>query len=90
MKTVMVLIHDDVGQEARLQCSLDVVRALEGHLLCLDVVQIPVVADGFGIGGGTGVLLMDERDREDSNVSRLEPRLAKEGVSYEWARVHSQ
>ncbi|MBN8817215.1 MAG: universal stress protein [Sphingomonas sp.] len=90
MKTVMVVIHDDVCQEARLQCALDVVRAFEGHLVCLDVVQMPVVADGFGVGGGTGVLLMDEREREDSNVERLEPRLANEGVSYEWARVHSQ
>lgn len=90
MKTVMVVIHDDVCQEARLQCALDVVRAVEGHLVCLDVVQMPVVADGFGVGGGTGVLLMDEREREDSNVERLEPRLANEGVSYEWARVHSQ
>jgi len=89
MKTVMVLIHDDASQEARLQCALDVVRAVEGHLLCLDVVQMPVVADGFGLGGGTGVLLMDEREREDGNIERLEPRLAGEGVSYEWARVHS-
>ncbi|MBB5987897.1 universal stress protein [Sphingobium lignivorans] len=90
MKTVMVLIHDDVCQEARLQSALDVVRAVEGHLVCLDVVQMPVIADGFGVGGGAGVLLMDEREREDSNVERLEPRLANEGVSYEWARVHGQ
>ena len=89
MKTVMVLIHDDVCQEARLQCALDVVRAVEGHLVCLDVVQMPVMTDGFGVGGGAGVLLMDERDREEENVNRLEPRIAKEGVSYEWARVHS-
>jgi len=90
MKTVMVLIHNDASQEARLQAALDVVRAVEGHLLCLDVVQMPLVADGFGIGGGTGVMLMDEREREDRNVEALEPRLANEGVSYEWARVHTQ
>ena len=54
MKTVMVLIHDDASQEARLQTALDVVRAVEGHLLCLDVVQMPVIADGFGAGGGAG------------------------------------
>lgn len=89
MKTVMVLIHDDVCQEARLQCALDVARAVEGHLVCLDVVHMPVIADGFGVGGGSGVLIMDEREREDGNVERLEPRLANEGVSYEWARVHS-
>ncbi|MCW2419358.1 universal stress protein [Sphingobium sp. B8D3C] len=90
MKTVMVLIHDDPSQEARLQTALDIVRAVEGHLLCLDVVQIPMIADGFGAGGGTGVLMMDERDREDKNIEALEPRLANEGVSYEWARVQSQ
>jgi len=90
MKTVMVLIHDDVCQEARLQCALDVVRAVEGHLICLDVVQVPVMTDGFGVGGGAGMLLVDEREREDGNVARLEPRLANEGISYEWARVHSQ
>lgn len=89
MKTVMVLIHDDVCQEARLQCALDVVRAVDGHLVCLDVVQMPVMTDGFGVGGGAGVLLVDEREREEENVNRLEPRLANEGISYEWARIHS-
>ena len=90
MKTVMVLIHDDASQEARLQTALDVVRDVEGHLICLDVVQMPIFADGFGVGGTTGVMIVEERDREDENVSRLEPRLANEGISYEWARVHSQ
>ena len=47
MKTVMVLIHDDAGQEARLQCALDVVRAVEGHLVCLDVVQLPRIFKGL-------------------------------------------
>ncbi|HEY0178341.1 MAG TPA: efflux RND transporter permease subunit [Dokdonella sp.] len=32
MKTIMVLVHDDAGQEARLQCALDVTRALEARL----------------------------------------------------------
>lgn len=89
MKTVMVLIHNDAGQEARLQCALDVARAVEGHLVCLDVVQLPVVADGFGVGTASAMLIVDEREREDQNVETLEPRLAGEGVSYEWSRVHT-
>lgn len=89
MKSVMVLIHDDDGQEARLQCALDIVRALEGHLVCLDVVRMPVIADGFGVGSASAALILDEREREDSNIERLDPRIANEGVSYEWARVQS-
>lgn len=89
MKTVMVLIHDDAGQEARLQCALDVVRAFEGHLVCLDVVRTPVVADGFGLGGASAALILDEREREDNNIETLDPHLANEGISYEWARVSS-
>lgn len=89
MKTVMVLIHEDAGQEARLQSALDVVRAFEGHLVCLDVVRMPVIADGFGLGGASTALILDEREREDGNIQQLDPRLANEGVSYEWARVSS-
>jgi len=89
MKTVLVIVHDDAGQEARLRCAIDVVRAFEGHLVCLDVVRMPVVADGFGLGGASTALILDEREREDSNIERLDPRLANEGVSYEWARVSS-
>jgi nucleotide-binding universal stress UspA family protein len=89
MKTVMVLIHDDAGQEARLQCALDVTRAIEGHLVCLDVVRLPVVADGFGLEAASAMLIVDEREREDSNIEALDPRIANEGVSYEWARVQS-
>ncbi len=89
MKTVMVLIHDDAGQEARLQCALDVVSAVEGHLVCMDIVRLPVVADGFGVGTASAMLIVDEREREDKNIDALEPRLANEGVSYEWARIQT-
>ena len=37
MKNVMVLVHDDDGQTARLQTALNLARALEGHLSCVDV-----------------------------------------------------
>ena len=90
MKTVMVLIHDDSTQESRLQCALDVVRAVEGHLICLDVVRLPVIADGFGVGTASAMLIMDERQREDSNIAALTPRLVSEGVSHAWARVQGQ
>ena len=33
MKSILLLIHDDEGQEARYQAALDVARTVEGHRL---------------------------------------------------------
>jgi nucleotide-binding universal stress UspA family protein len=86
MKNVLVLVHDDAGQEARLQAALDLTRALSGHLTCIEAIQLPVVVDGFG-GTGMAVLVEDERAREAENRARIEPRLAKEGVSWSWTEA---
>lgn len=84
MKTVLLLVHDDPGQEARLQVALDVTRALEGHLKCLDVSIMPVLVGDFYSGAGEAMLLADERAQEGENRTRLEARLAKEGVPWDW------
>lgn len=84
MKNILVLIHDDAGQEARLQAALDVTRAVDGHLIALDVSLVtPFVGDAVGISGGA-MLLDVERRTEAANRARLEPRLAGEGVSWSW------
>ena len=41
MKNILLLVHDDPGQEARVQAALDLTRALDGHLTCLDVAAMP-------------------------------------------------
>jgi nucleotide-binding universal stress UspA family protein len=88
MKNILVLIHDDPGQEARLQLALDVTRMFNGHLMCLDV-AIPSIALGDdAFGGGVGaILLAEEVTNEAANRTRLEQRLKTEGVSWEWADV---
>lgn len=84
MKNVLVLIHDDEGQEARLQAALDVTRALRGHLTCLDVTAfVPAVGDCYGMVGGA-MLLEREREAEAANRARIKPRLALEDVSWTW------
>ena len=47
MKNIMLLAHADDEQESRLQCALDVARAVEGHLNCLDVAATPIVYDDY-------------------------------------------
>jgi nucleotide-binding universal stress UspA family protein len=88
MKNILVLIHDDTGQEGRLQVALDVTRMLDGHLMCLDVAIPPaaLVDDGFGADVGA-TLLADEISREADNRRRVEARLKNEEVSWEWAEM---
>lgn len=84
MKNVLLLVHDDEGQEARLQAALDLTRALDGHLRCIDVTTFPVpIGDLYG-GYGDAMLLADAREREGENKARLEARLAHEDVSWDW------
>ena len=84
MKNILVLVHSDEGQEARLQCALDVVRAVDGHLTCLDVVVPPVIVGDFVDAYAQTMLIEDAVDVEQTNRSRLEPRLKVEGVPYTW------
>lgn len=82
MKQILLLVHDDAGQEARLQAALDMARALGGHLACLDVVQMPAIAGDSLYGYAGAMLLADEQSREESHRDRIDARLAGEGVSW--------
>jgi nucleotide-binding universal stress UspA family protein len=87
MKNILLLIHDDGGQEARFQAALDIARALGGHVTCLDVTCMRIVpGDGFG-ADGTLMLLEDERVRETANRTRMEARLAIENIPWDWTDV---
>lgn len=87
MKNVLVLMHEDAGQEARFQCALDLVRALGGHLSCLDVSIMPTMADDYVLFGGAALLTADEENVERANRARMEGRLAVEGVPYDWIQI---
>ena len=52
MKTIIVQIEADDGQEARLQAAFDLVRAFEGHLVCLQVTPYAAYAMGDPATGG--------------------------------------
>ena len=82
MKNILLLAHDDAGQEARLQAALDLARALDGHLVCLDVAQVPALAGDY-FGAAEGALLEAEREREIANQARLADRLEGEDVPWE-------
>lgn len=83
MKNVAVLVHADAGQEARLQAALDVVRAVQGHLIAIDVTAMPPLADDPMIGPATlAAHITEELDVQDANRARVTERLAAEDVQW--------
>ncbi len=88
MKTVLLLVHDDDGQESRLQAALDATRALDGHLTCVHVIEfVPIIgADPYGMSGSV-VMLEAEKQIEAENRARVEQRLAAEDVPFDWVEM---
>ncbi|WP_286771789.1 universal stress protein [Sphingomonas sp. 66-10] len=86
MKNVLLLIHDDEGQEARLQAALDLTRALDGHLSCIDVtLSSAMVGEYYSLGVAPATLIRDECEGEGRNKIMLEARLEHEDVPWDWA-----
>jgi nucleotide-binding universal stress UspA family protein len=81
MKDIVVLVHDDAGQEARLQVALDLTRALGGHLTCVDVADLMIMGES-SIGGA--LVVEDTRAEERINRARIEQRLAIEALPWTW------
>lgn len=84
MKNVLLFVHDDSGQTTRYEAALDLVRALDGHLTCLDITMIPLLVDDFSGMAAGAMMLADERERGRANRQVLEADLGHEGISYNW------
>lgn len=85
MKNVLLLVHDDAGEEARFQAALDLTRALSGHLTCFDIVQLPMLVGVDPMLGVAEATILDElRQREATNRASLEARLHTEDVAWNW------
>jgi nucleotide-binding universal stress UspA family protein len=82
MKEILVLVHHDAGQDARLGAAVDLVRRLDGHLTCLDVTKMPAT---FGTEYAAGALLFEEESRrEHRNRDVVQSWLARQEVRWTW------
>mgnify|MGYP001052978491 CR=1 FL=1 len=86
MKSVLVHINRDEGQEARLQAALDLLRTFDGHLTCLQVAPLEALAsiDAYGAGYLLGEAVQQIREIEDEEKGQLETRLRNEAISWDW------
>jgi nucleotide-binding universal stress UspA family protein len=83
---VVLLVHQDPGQAARLQAALDLTRALSGHLTVIDVTPFPLLFDQRA--AMAPVFMNDELEQEAENKARLQHRLEAEEVSWRWQDLH--
>lgn len=86
MKSVLVQINRDSGHEARLQAALDVVRAFDGHLTCMQVTSLETFAslDPYGVGYMLAETITFMRDVEEKEKKACEEALQNEGVNWDW------
>lgn len=87
MKNILLLVHDDEGQEARLQAALDLARALDGHLSCVDVTVLPMLVADIYAGADQMLVAADVKEGEARHKAALQIRLAQEDVPWDWVDV---
>ena len=89
MKSILLYANDDPGLESRLQAALDVVRATGGHLSCLHATpyQLFITGDPFGGMYASATVVEQLGKAEAEQRQRVEARLSREGVSWDWVQV---
>ncbi len=92
MKSAMLYATEDNGMESRLQVALDVSRAFESHLACVQVTPFDAVIMGDPFGGIYALpnIVAAVQDVEDEHRKRIEQRLQTEGASWDWSRFVGQ
>lgn len=84
MKTIMLHIHDDAEQEARLQVALDLARLNHGHISCVQVAAVESLTDPYGELLGLAAIIDTIHDQDRAARHALEARLRREGVVWDW------
>lgn len=92
MKTLLLFANDDDGFAARLEAAIDLTRLYEGHLTCIQVTPYDAFIFGDPFGGVYALpTVVDEIQKiEDSHRFRIQERLTREGISWDWLQYDGQ
>ncbi len=87
MKSVLLHINQDPGQAARLAAAMEVVRAHNGQLICLQATPLDAyffVGDPFGGSYVPSGIFETFRQNEKLEQVRIEDTLKREGIDWQW------
>lgn len=88
MKSILLHIDHDTAMSARLQVALDIARATDGHITCLQAVSYEVFAPGDFYGSATAAMMPIIKENAEKLRAETEAELANEGVSWDWRFVY--
>lgn len=86
MRSIVLHIHDDDCFEARFQAALDIARAFDGHITCVQPIPVDLIGPGDVYAPGGAELVPILRDNAERFQQLVEPRLAAEGVGWDWVQ----
>ncbi len=84
MKSILLHIDHDPALEARLQVALDMARATNGHITCLEAVSYNVFTPGDVYGSAVAAAIPVIRENAEKLREEVEAKLAHEGVPWDW------
>ena len=87
MRSILLHIAADEALEARTQVALDLARAFDGHMTCLQAVPYEYGVPGDYYGAIVADLIPALREAADKLRVECENRLAKEDVAWSWESV---
>jgi nucleotide-binding universal stress UspA family protein len=84
MTSILLHISDDEGLDARKQVALDIARAFNGHLTCLQAVNMEIFAPGDFYGSAMAAALPAIKKKAEELREKVEADLGNEGVQWDW------
>ena len=89
LKSILVHIQDDANLDRRLEAGLALARSTSGHLSCIHITPITAYV-AFDTFGGLFVMkgVMEALDEREADLrSRIEKKLTKEDVSWDYEQL---
>ena len=84
MKSILLHIDHDPAMSARLQVALDIARATNGHITCLQAVSYEVFAPGDFYGSAIAAAMPVIKENAEKLRAQIEKELEHEGVPWDW------
>ena len=88
MKSILLHIDHDAAMNARLQVALDIARATNGHITCLQAVSYEVFAPGDVYGSAIAAAMPVIKENAEKLRAEIEADLENEGVPWDWRFVY--